>query len=199
MSTPLDSLLSRPGLIWRPGERRAPVTTGLPTGFAPLDSALRESGWPRSALVELLAGRPGAGELRLLLPALAALAERGLYPALDRPAVLAVRAGVGAAWSGPGAPGRGAPGQSPGMAVGGRAVVALGRGRPYSSYLKLVVFWKLRSIYSQKLRKVIRPFKYLRKAPLKEAILIRKSIKIFSIPLKAVNTKLGSAATTLRK
>lgn len=79
MSTPLDSLLSRPGLIWRPGERRAPATTGLPTGFAPLDAVLRESGWPRGALVELLAGRPGAGELRLLLPALAALTARGLY------------------------------------------------------------------------------------------------------------------------
>ncbi|WP_068804491.1 translesion DNA synthesis-associated protein ImuA [Thauera phenolivorans] len=56
------------GLVWR-GDRLAtgsgPV---LPTGFAALDAVLPGGGWPANALVELLAERPGIGELSLLLP-----------------------------------------------------------------------------------------------------------------------------------
>jgi hypothetical protein len=78
MSIELDQLLRRPD-IWKPGENRAPSKTGLPTGFAALDAVLRESGWPRGALIELLSGGAGIGELRLLLPALASLGARGFY------------------------------------------------------------------------------------------------------------------------
>lgn len=78
MSTELDLLLRRPD-IWKPGERRAPSKTGLPTGFPALDAALRESGWPRGTLIELLTSQSGTGELRLLLPALANLSTRGFY------------------------------------------------------------------------------------------------------------------------
>jgi cell division inhibitor SulA/protein ImuA len=56
------------GLVWR-GDRLAtgqgPVR---PTGFAALDAELPGGGWPANALIELLADRPGIGELSLLLP-----------------------------------------------------------------------------------------------------------------------------------
>lgn len=78
MSIELDQLLRRPD-IWKPGERRAPSKTGMPTGFAALDAVLRESGWPRGVLIEVLSSQPGTGEVRLLLPALANLSERGFY------------------------------------------------------------------------------------------------------------------------
>ena len=52
------------------GQRSA----GIGTGFAPLDAALFDRGWPRGGLVELLGDAWGVGELRLLLPALTALA-----------------------------------------------------------------------------------------------------------------------------
>ena len=79
MPSTVDQLLSRSSLLWKPGQRRVPARTGLPTGFAVLDEVLHESGWPRGALIELLAAQPGIGEMRLLLPMLAALSRRGLY------------------------------------------------------------------------------------------------------------------------
>jgi cell division inhibitor SulA/protein ImuA len=79
MPLDLDHLESR-DLIWRPGQHRAPVKkTGVSTGFAALDVALREGGWPRGALTEVLMDRPGVGELRLLLPALAQLSIEKRY------------------------------------------------------------------------------------------------------------------------
>lgn len=53
-------------------ERRG---SGIGTGFAELDAAFFDGGWPRSGLAELLCDTPGIGELRLLVPALAALAS----------------------------------------------------------------------------------------------------------------------------
>jgi hypothetical protein len=79
MSTTVDQLLSRTNLLWRPGQRRVPARTGLPTGFSALNEVLRESGWPKGALVELLTAQPGSGEMRLLSPALAGLSAGGLY------------------------------------------------------------------------------------------------------------------------
>ena len=52
-------------------ERRS----GIGTGFAELDAAFFDGGWPRSGLAELLCDTPGIGELRLLVPALAALSS----------------------------------------------------------------------------------------------------------------------------
>lgn len=79
MPTELDQLESRE-LIWRPGQQRAPVKkTGLATGFVALDNVLREGGWPRSALTELLIDGAGIGELRVLLPALARLSKEKRY------------------------------------------------------------------------------------------------------------------------
>ena len=47
--------------------------SGIATGFAGLDAALFERGWPRAGLMELLSDAAGLGELRLLTPALVAL------------------------------------------------------------------------------------------------------------------------------
>jgi hypothetical protein len=51
----------------------AAVPAGLPTGYAALDRCLPGAGWPRHGLIEILSDQRGIGELRLLLPALAAL------------------------------------------------------------------------------------------------------------------------------
>lgn len=66
----LARLLEHPAL-WR-GRSAAPRPV-VSTGFAALDECLPGKGWPRSGLIEILAGRFGSGELELLLPALAAL------------------------------------------------------------------------------------------------------------------------------
>lgn len=49
----------------------------LATGFAALDQLLPGGGWPRGALTEILVDGGGAGELGLLLPALAG-ADKGV-------------------------------------------------------------------------------------------------------------------------
>lgn len=69
----IDELLRHPA-VWRARSADASAQpTGLPTGFSALDRCLPGGGWPRQGLIELLADRPGIGELRLLMPALAAL------------------------------------------------------------------------------------------------------------------------------
>jgi hypothetical protein len=59
-----------------------------PTGFEALDAALPQGGWPIGALTELLSNVSGIGELRLLMPALAALTRAGRYLALIDPPFL---------------------------------------------------------------------------------------------------------------
>jgi hypothetical protein len=63
----LDELLRHPSL-WR--GRGAVVAAGIPTGFAALDAALPGGGWPRTGLIEVLAGGAGQGELTLWVPLL---------------------------------------------------------------------------------------------------------------------------------
>jgi len=66
-----------PGLVWQADRLARPAEAGVPTGFAALDAQLPGGGWPRGALIELLAETPGIGELGLLLPILqTAAAER---------------------------------------------------------------------------------------------------------------------------
>lgn len=72
----LDRLLEHPAL-WR-GRSAARIAT-CTTGFPALDEALPGGGWPRVGLIELLVPQAGIGEIRLLLPALAALTH--LVPA----------------------------------------------------------------------------------------------------------------------
>jgi hypothetical protein len=74
MSASLESVLQHPG-IWRGNQRAQTAEDALPTGFAALDELLPGGGWPRGALTEVLIGRQGIGELRLLMPSLARLSE----------------------------------------------------------------------------------------------------------------------------
>jgi hypothetical protein len=59
----------RPDAAWR----------AQPTGFAELDARLPGGGWPIGAIAELMPELAGIGELRLVIPALAALARAGRY------------------------------------------------------------------------------------------------------------------------
>lgn len=63
--------------VWRGGAPPASAAPAVPTGFAVLDRELPGGGWPAGALTEILAACEGVGELRLVLPALAALTAAG--------------------------------------------------------------------------------------------------------------------------
>jgi protein ImuA len=69
----LARLLEHPG-IWRGRS----LTRGdtLASGFPELDARLAGGGWPKVGLVEILATHLGSGELRLLLPLLAAVTHQ---------------------------------------------------------------------------------------------------------------------------
>jgi len=73
MSRDLSHLLEHPA-IWR-GRSAARIRT-LPTGFPALDEGLPGGGWPQAGLIEILPSCFGAGELSLLLPAIAAITRR---------------------------------------------------------------------------------------------------------------------------
>ena len=75
MTPALAALLAHPA-IWR-GSDCAPEPAALPTGFPSLDAVLPGGGWPGNALTEILLEREGIGEMRLTLPALAALTRAG--------------------------------------------------------------------------------------------------------------------------
>jgi hypothetical protein len=95
MSVSVEQLLQQNSArLWRARETAcsaaAAVPAGLPTGYAALDRCLPGAGWPRQGLIEVLVDQRGIGELRLLLPALAALcrdegaADEGYPPPHDR-------------------------------------------------------------------------------------------------------------------
>lgn len=64
-----------PGL-WRANQLARQVGRVVPTGYPALESELPGGGWPVSSMVELLLQQPGIGEMRLLQPALSAVASR---------------------------------------------------------------------------------------------------------------------------
>lgn len=83
MSQTLADVLARAD-IWR-GDRFAPAPLPVvASGFAALDAEL-PGGWPRGALIELLADGSGLGEMSLLLPALRAVREAGGWSLLIAP------------------------------------------------------------------------------------------------------------------
>ena len=74
MNASLDQLLQHPHL-WRATAQRGFSGSGLSTGFATLDGALEQAGWPQDGLIELLSDQQGIGELRTLLPTLKTLTQ----------------------------------------------------------------------------------------------------------------------------
>ncbi|AJG24098.1 translesion DNA synthesis-associated protein ImuA [Cupriavidus basilensis] len=85
----LDALEQRYPGLWRAGQLghlgRAGSVPALPTGHDALSAELPGGGWPVGALTELLLADPGVGELRLLRPALLALAAAQRRVALIGP------------------------------------------------------------------------------------------------------------------
>jgi hypothetical protein len=79
MNPALERLLEHPG-IFRAGQGGKLAGNSLPSGFPLLDAELPGGGWPLGALTEILPSGEGAGELRLLMPALSRLSRnrRGL-------------------------------------------------------------------------------------------------------------------------
>lgn len=71
----LDALLDE-RRVWK-GRPQVQSVAAQPTGHRLLDAALPHGGWPPAALTELLIPAPGSGELRLLWPTLARLADSG--------------------------------------------------------------------------------------------------------------------------
>ena len=61
--------------LWRGKEAPARDLSHRASGCAALDAALPGGGWPEAALVEVLLGADGLGEITLLLPVLSALAQ----------------------------------------------------------------------------------------------------------------------------
>jgi hypothetical protein len=72
----LQEILRRQ-LVWRGGAPCASSACAVPTGFEALDRELPGGGWPVGALTEILVADEGVGELRCVLPALAALSAGG--------------------------------------------------------------------------------------------------------------------------
>jgi protein ImuA len=62
--------------LWRASQLARGGMRTVDTGYAALSAELPGGGWPIGALVDLLIQQPGVGEIRLLRPALVALAKR---------------------------------------------------------------------------------------------------------------------------
>ena len=71
-----DELTRHPGL-WRGGSMAR--EGGLSTGLSALDEVLPGGGWPAPGLVEILSHQAGLSGLRVVLPTLAALSQRGRW------------------------------------------------------------------------------------------------------------------------
>lgn len=84
MQAAIADLLKHPG-IWRgDGFTQAQPAT-VDCGHAALAAALPGQGWPQAMVTEMLVRQSGCGELKLLLPALAALTQAGKQVVLIAP------------------------------------------------------------------------------------------------------------------
>jgi hypothetical protein len=86
-SSSLDKLLENPRL-WR-GRNPAQGMAGIASGYDRLDRHLPGGGWPQNALTEILTEYYGIGELRLLMPALAALSAEDVAADFSEPGWIA--------------------------------------------------------------------------------------------------------------
>jgi protein ImuA len=62
--------------LWRADQMGFCETSVTATGYPALDAELPNGGWPAASLIELLLQQPGIGEMRMLQPALAAIARQ---------------------------------------------------------------------------------------------------------------------------
>jgi protein ImuA len=62
--------------LWRASQLARSHTPTVDTGFPSLSRQLPGGGWPKGTLVDLLVQQSGIGEMRLVAPALAAVAKR---------------------------------------------------------------------------------------------------------------------------
>lgn len=62
--------------LWRASQLARGRTSCIDTGHPALSHQLPGGGWPKGVLVDLLVQQPGVGEMRLLAPALKAVADR---------------------------------------------------------------------------------------------------------------------------
>jgi protein ImuA len=62
--------------LWRASQLARSTTRCVDTGHMALSNQLVGGGWPTGQLIELMVQQPGAGEMRLLAPALAKVAHR---------------------------------------------------------------------------------------------------------------------------
>jgi len=65
--------------LWRASQLGSGRGRTVTSGYAELDAELPGRGWPTGALSEVIVPQPGSGELRLLKPALAAIARRPVF------------------------------------------------------------------------------------------------------------------------
>lgn len=65
-----------PPAVWRADQLGSHQAAVVPTGYRMLDAELPGGGWPGAALIELLPQQAGIGEMRLLRPALGAIAGK---------------------------------------------------------------------------------------------------------------------------
>lgn len=68
MKNQLQTLLENNPQVWRAKDAGRYEMTGMPTGFAELDTLLPGGGWPTNAVIEMVTSEWGVGELQLLLP-----------------------------------------------------------------------------------------------------------------------------------
>lgn len=64
--------------LWRASQLARGNVRTVKSGYPALDGQLPGKGWPTGTLVDLMMPTPGIGEIRLLAPALAEVAEKGI-------------------------------------------------------------------------------------------------------------------------
>jgi hypothetical protein len=69
MKPQLNNILARPD-VWQASSSQQQLCASSSTGYAKLDAALHQGGWPVSSLVELFNHGHGIGEWQLLIPSL---------------------------------------------------------------------------------------------------------------------------------
>lgn len=82
-SAALEAVLNHPA-VWRGGEC-ARVAPAIPSGYAELDAHLPGGGWPTGAITEIYCERPGVGEVKLTIPAVARLTQDGRWVTVIAP------------------------------------------------------------------------------------------------------------------